>query len=555
MAISTRSLKRTTPQKDTRPMINLFKIDFPDNPPQRIRLPKDMNELFVIATEVLQLQRPAKQAFDYDNEPITDISQIKPKMNLYISCANIVSDNFDETYKSRLPRVPKDTAKKLPVMKPQKTKPINKDTQQHLTIAASPCTVKENLRNSLLALYSSLSSDHKAALPPKANSALSKLVKDTKQFIVEDSLLSQFIGPSTVIANTPLGQETTSWMLDQIKGLTIDQCQFFITGPPQSGKSTLLSILTSVFYQKLQVSSESDNYLFFPINWLLQQACIEDVQKLYSLIITTTLNMLKAVHLELIPIMNIFSQWLLSLIEMNALLPLPAPILHFTGFPCDIVFQIGKRIHDHWTQKHFKSFLTEVLSFPNLIASAFQFKSVVYVIDHYDAAGYVIQPVGHFDGSEDEPVTLSDLIMDNIINSPYFIASQNDSDFFQIFSLTDNESRHITTEYLIKDEGEKELFVKQSQIVLNMSMCKGCPAYCAKFIRLCEMAEEATKNSAVKSQYSRLKSVIDSSRNEMIQHEFIRLCLLLGAADTDGNFDEEKMNSLLSLPEMTIRVR
>ena len=554
MAISTRSLRRTTPQKDTRPMINLFKIDFPDNPPQRIRLPKDLNELLVIATEVLQLQRPAKQVFDYDNEPITDISQIKPKMNLYISCANPISDIFDDTYKSRLPRIPKGTAKKLPIIKQQKAKPINKDAQLHLTLAASSCTVKENLRNSVLALYSSLTPDHKAALPEKANDALAKLTKETKQFILEDSLLSQFIGPSTVINNTPLGQETTSWMLDQIKGLTIDQCQFVITGPSQSGKSTLLSILTSVFYQKLQVSNEMDNYLFFPINWLIHQACIEDVQKLYFLIVTTTINMLRASHLELLPIISSLHQWLLSLVEMNALLPLPAPIIHFTGFPCDIINQIGRKIHDHWTQKHFKSFLADTINFPNLIANAFQYKSVVYIIDHFDAAGYIIRPVDHFENSEDEPVTLSDIIYESISNSPYFVASQNDSDFFQIFDISDS-NRQISTEYLIKGEGEKELFVQQSQIVLNMSMCKGCPAYCARFIRLCEMAEEAAKESAVKSQYSRLKSVVDMSRNEMIQHEFIGLCLLLGASDTDGNFDEDKMNSLLSLPEMTIKVR
>lgn len=554
MAISTRSLRRTTPQKDTRPMINLFKIDFPDNPPQRIRLPKDLNELLVIATEVLQLQRPAKQVFDYDNEPITDISQIKPKMNLYISCANPISDTFDDSYKSRLPRVPKGTAKKLPIIKQQKVKPVNKDAQMHLTLAASSSTVKENLRNSILTLYSSLTPDHKAALPQEANDALAKLAKNTKQFIVEDSLLSQFIGPSSVINNTPLGQETSSWMLDQIKGLTIDECKFVITGPSQSGKSTLLSILTSVFYQKLQVSSETDNYLFFPINWLINQNCIEDVQKLYFVVITTTINMLKASHLELLTIINSLQQWLLSLVEMNALLPLPAPILHFPGFPCDIINQIGRKIHEHWTQKHFKSFLRDTINFPNYIANAFQYKATVFIIDHFDAAGYIVRPVDHFENDENEPVTLSDLICETISNSPYFVASQSDTDFFQVFSLLDN-SKQISTEYLIKGEGEKELFVQQSQIVLNMSMCRGCPAYCAKFIRLCEIAEEAAKESAVKSQYSRLKSVVDMSRNEMIQHEFIRLCLLLAAADTDGNFDEEKMNTLLSLPEMTIKVR
>ncbi|OHS93359.1 hypothetical protein TRFO_40355 [Tritrichomonas foetus] len=551
--ISPRSLRNVKgAPKESRPFVNLFKLDFPDNPPKRIRLPKDIPELLKLATEVLGLKRPAKQIFDSDDNPITDINLIEPKMNLYISCAAPVVDNFDDNvYKSRLPRHNNNTLKKLPTMKPPTPKARRDDAPQHQAIAASSYTVKENMRNAILSLYASLTPDHKAALP--CSDEIEKLMRDTQQFLIEDSLLTQFIGPSTVISNTPLGQKTTQWMLEKFKGLTIDKCQFVITGPSQSGKSTLLSIATSLFYQKLQVSSETDNYLFCPINWLMQQICLEDFQKLFALIITTTVNMIRTTHMELIPIINTLHQWFLSLVSSNALLPLPAPVLHFPGFPCDIVSQIGRKLHECWVQKQLKAFLTETMNFPNNMARAFQYKGVVYVFDHFDASGYAIKPVDHFESSDEEPVSLSELICNAISDTPYFVASQSDPDFFQIFSLEDY--RHLTTEHLITDQFEKELFVQQAQLVVDYKMCRGCPAYCAQFIRICEMAEAALKDAAVKSQYSRLRSRVDISRNELIQHEFVRFCMLLGAADTDGNFDEERMNSLLSQPEVTVKVR
>ena len=543
---------RMTP-KEVRPLVHLYKIDFPDKPPKKIRLPKDINSLLKLATEVLDLKRPAKQIFDEDDNAITDISQIEPKMKLFISCAAPVVENFDyNQYKSRLPRNPLSTYKKLPTMKPAPQKPPRRsDALQHQAIASSNFTVKENMRNAILALYASLTPDHKAALP--CNEEINRLMRDTQQFLVEDSLLQQFIGPSTQISNTPMGKKLQFWALEQLKELTVEQCQFVVTGPSQSGKSTILSLLFSVFYNKIQVSDEADNYLFFPINFLIHQICLEDFQKLYSLVITTTINMLRASRFQLIPLSNILHQWLISLVTSNALLPLPAPIQHFPNFPCDVIQQIGRKIHEHWVGKRMREFLTETLNFPNAIAHAFNFKSVIYVLDHFDAFGYEIKPVDHFESSEEEPVSLSELICTTIANSPYFVASQNDPDFFQIFSLKDYH--HLKTEHLITDDIDRELIVQQAQFVMDASMCRGCPAYVAQFNHIYEMTEAAIKDAAIKSQYSRLRSVVDIARNELIQHEFIRLCLLLGAADTDDKFDEETMNELLSIQELTLKTR
>ncbi|OHT12245.1 hypothetical protein TRFO_18052 [Tritrichomonas foetus] len=536
-----------------RPFVNLFKVDFPDKPAKKIRLPKDMKELLKIATEVLELVRPAKQVFDADNNPITDISSIEPKSNLYISCAEPVHEDDDEpVYKSRLPRNYNAPGLiKLPPVKQPKAKPKREDAVQHQAIAASPYTVKENLRDSLLSLYASLTPEHKAQL--NCAPALQKLMLDTKQYVVEDSLLSQFIGPTSVISGEELGKQTTQWMMDRLKGLKPEECRFVITGPSQSGKSTLLSIAASLFYQKLQLSNETSNYLIIPINWLLHQIFLDDIQKIYQLMVTTTLTALRGEHLELIPIMGALQQWLLSLVTIPAFPPLPPSVLHFDPFPKDVVIGIGRRIHDSWNNKEkLYNFLFETMNFPVALSHAFGFKNPVFVFDHFDSCGYVIEPTDRF-AESGAPVNISELLCKVIDSCPFFVAAQDESEFFTIFTI--NEYKQLSTERMITAKGEHEIMISNPQITLSMDMCRGCPAYCAMYKRLCEMVKEANERAAVKSQFSRLRSVVDITRNEMVKQELLRVCLLLAAADTENLFDEEKMNRLSSMPELQIKLR
>jgi hypothetical protein len=92
-------------------------------------------------------------------------------------------------------------------------------------------------------------------------------------------------------------------------------------------------------------------------------------------------------------------------------------------------------------------------------------------------------------------------------------------------------------------------------VLINGEMCRGCPAYCAGFTALCGLVEEAEKGAAVKSQYSRVKAVVDISRGELLRQEFLRLVLLLVDADSDGNFEDESMRKIVESKEFTIKVR
>ena len=372
--------------------IYLYKIDFPEVEGIKVKIPKknsknkdSLDPIFEVAFKTLDLLRPPKQLFDENDEPITQFSQIRPDLKVYVSCTTpAVDESQKPLYKSRLPKGYITSQKTLPIVQPPPFTPKPEDSVHHQAIAASPYTVKENLRDSLLTLYSSLTPVHKAHLP--CNEALQKLSNETQQYLIEESLISQFIGPTTVLCDQPLGQATTSWAIDRIKGLHPEDYKFVICGPSQSGKTTLLSILVSLFFQKLQLANESDKYLIFPINWLIHQMYIEDIQKLYNLFVTITLNSLKSILMQFIPIINIFQQWFLNLLQQPIFPNLPPGITKFNGFPIPEVTKIGQNIHKAWNSKNgFQQFLKEIFYLPNNLAKCFGFKTAIYVFDHYDS--------------------------------------------------------------------------------------------------------------------------------------------------------------------------
>ena len=286
-----------------RPFVYLYKIDVLDEMPHKIRLPETMKELFQVAQKALDLKRPVRQIFDSSEqdrkryETIEDIENV-PKAKLYVSCVGPLDDDLLPTgesfqtdfrdrnaplYRSRLPLNPvQEHFNRLAEMKTKqpKPKPVVANAVQHQVIAASPQTVQENMRDSLLSLFANMTPEQKSSL--SSYEALNKLANNTSYFSLEHSLLSQFIGPSSVIVNTEIAKLVNTWIIDRLKGLKPPDCRFVIVGPSKSGKSTLLNSLVMMFYQKLQISGEASNYLVFPLNWSLYTIFLEDITKRFQ---------------------------------------------------------------------------------------------------------------------------------------------------------------------------------------------------------------------------------------------------------------------------------
>jgi hypothetical protein len=570
-----RSFATSTPtqQSEKRPFVYLCKIDFPGDEPKRIRVPKSFQELLRVATEVLGLRRPAVHLSDSKGNTLSDLAQIEPNLKVFVSYTVPPSiEVADPVYKLRMHQEKRLKAPQPVPRQQPKRRPPPENVPQHQALAASRLTVKDNLRDSLLSLYMSLGPAQKAQIA--SGPALEKLANDTQQYVVENSLLTQFIGPAAVIEGTELGQAATAWALKQLKALRPEQCRFAVIGPSQSGRSTLLSILVSIFSQKLQFAAQNRDYLIVPFNWSFYQIHLDDHPKLLEVFVSNTFGSLRGSRPEVIPLLDTLQHWFFSLLTTRTLPPLILPSLKAPDPPwLKPVLDVGRILHRCWNKKdktweetapsngklreddNFARFLIETVRFPVKIAAAFGFKSAVLVCDHFDVAAHLIHPSDHFPG-QIGPVSLFEILSDVIKTTPFFV-SAFDADqlqhLFRKFRIEDY--RQLSTEGIIPKRAKEVLLVPQIQgLTLTSEMCRGCPAYCSLYDRVCQLAVEMQQRTIVKSQFPRLKSVVDVSRNEILKQEFIRLALLLAAADADGSFDEAKMNQVMQLPDYTVKV-
>jgi hypothetical protein len=202
---------------------------------------------------------------------------------------------------------------------------------------------------------------------------------------------------------------------------------------------------------------------------------------------------------------------------------------------------------------NFERFLAATIALPRKIATAFEFKSAIFVFDHLDIADLVIEPGERFAGA---PVPVFPLVLEAMSSVPAFVSSHTDEALFQLFrEYQTDDFVHISTEHIIEAPGTKEVIVPGVELVINGEMCRGCPAYCAMLQKVCELAEQAREKTAVKSQFSKWRAIVDVSRNDLVKQEFMRLARLLQAVDANGTFDEVKMTAANALKDFSLRIR
>lgn len=515
--------------------VYVSRLDFPEMQPKRILLPNSIKILLEEATKVLEMKRPAVTIYDEAGYPFENIESIVRNANLYVSANPSERERHDEVLGKPKPIIRDDTLRPKishPIMKPSppQNQPANRDL--HFTIAERQETVKDNIRNSILALYSGLSQEHKDQLP--CSDQLLRILNETQTYFLQDSLLSQFIGPTISIAETGLGADISEWMMVNLEGIKSKDCRFVFTGPYKSGKSTVLHIAVLLFLLKLQISREASKYIIVPMNWRKNKMIIHDLHKLYCCFVDAVVDALKAANMKLYPVIEDLRDWLISLVVARGFISLPDRIKLFDDVHTDALAAYGERIHTSWRSKPgLRDFATCLVQMPVIIAQAFGFESAVCVYDHFDCCGYVLEDTSRFPESE---VSLDEILCDALSACPFFVAAASDTTFEKIFNV--EKCTRLTTEGIITHTLDKSIVSSDPSISIRMEMCRGYPAYCALYSRIYDMAERGAKNLAIRGKTdSKFKSVTDCSRRAIISEEFRRLCVLLHGATSELDYD------------------
>lgn len=551
-----KSPKKTIPQKkEELPYVYLLRLDFPEIEPTKVSLPKTMDLLLKEATSALHMQRKAKVIYDEAGFMFEDIDSIPPKAMLYVSAAEIPSEEkYDEILGKRRIRVKEIEQWRrltLPILKRKPPKPEPADKEAHLTIGSRTSTVKDTIRDTLIALYSILTPEHKQQLA--CADELKKLMNNAQLYFLQHAMLTQFIGPTMSVSGTSIGRETAQWIMEKFEGVKVSECRFCFCGPYQSGKSTILEMAVLLFFQKLQLCAESHKYLIIPINWKLQQIVIDDLAKLFSVFAITTIQALKASRPNMYPIIDDLQRWFLSLVTLKGFPPLPPSVRNFDDFPIDQLTGFSQQLHKAWNSKSgLRNFITHMTSIPQRFANIFGFEDAVCVYDHFDACGYMLEDKTKFPDSE--PVSLAEILSASLDECPFFVASLNDEEFASLFHAENYQQ--FSTERIITKATDGDIIVTSPALTVKMEMCNGCPGYCALYRRVYDMAQKAYDHMAIRlPAQTRFKSVVDCTRRNIVMQEFMRLCLLLEGIKDENIFDRSIMNDLAARSEFEVRVR
>jgi hypothetical protein len=367
---------------------------------------------------------------------------------------------------------------------------------------------------------------------------------------MQHALLSRFIGPTQTMANTDLGKETLNWVADQIHELRPQDWRIAITGPPQSGKSTILELTTLLFLEKLLLSEDCGDYLIVAFNWNVQEFEQDTLFGIYQVFIETTLGALRLARPSLVPVIDILQEWFLRLLSHRGFPPLPGLVVRFEGFPHDAVLSIARDLHSAWFGSgNLEHFVFAVTRLPRMLAGIFNFESVVYVYDHFDAAVVMLTGDGRFPDSQ--PVLFSHYLCEAAADGPFLVASKSDQEFVRGFEITNLIA--WTTERIIGDTVEQNLCVCDPPFVLKYEHCRGCPGYCAIYLELCSLAVTAEERKIPRHK-SKYEPVVDRSRQSVLVDQFLRLCLLIEGSSS-GTLDVDSLNRLSHLRAFDVCVR
>jgi hypothetical protein len=501
------------PRKDSQPKKEIYiqRIDFENDPPTVISIPKDIHDLLAISEKQLNLPRPAQQIFDGQGRPIDSIDRIEPNMNIFISCSKPYKD----------PALRKSIPEKQ-VLKTKKTiiysqRPIYDNPKYRNLISSSSYSLGEIIQQAIIGLFDSFSLQQQQHL--KFYQELQQIHTNSQISIVQQSLLSQFIGESSFKLDPEIEAQVVSWCSSQIKKLNFRSLRFTIYGATQSGKSTILHIFSTLITARLIVLDEIANYLIIPINWKIAKSCVHSTRELFVLFLDSCITALKSARPSIIPLCPFLRDYLLSASTSSSLLSLPSQLAHFPKFPGERVISLGQLVSGIFSHGTTEAIIDKIAQLPNFIAQTFRMKDTFFIFDNFDATS---------DTSETQKTSPLQISLSKaLLSSPFLVAATNISSFAQLYESEDVIS--LFTEHIISMPTLRAIQAtvgKFASIILTWEMCSGTPGFCALFKRISALIEglEPKRNSPITPKY---RSKASMTRLLLAKHELSKLLLLI----------------------------
>ena len=309
-------------------------------------------------------------------------------------------------------------------------------------------------------------------------------------------------------------EERVSEYIDQHRvmnsSLMCYQFNTVVCGPPQSGKSLLLSLLTEQIIAEAVASNAQRSNFFF----------VFDAAQLT--LYTSNISLFLPKYIEMVfqslalqrPGTKKYSRLLsnyLGTVVFSKEDSIPPPPMQFVKdenfrFSSEFLYQFAARLHQCVLyQSEFEDWGTTVMMIPVYIAEAFGFKKVHFIIDNLEFMNTTVI-------AQDSVIELLECIKEVLVKHSYIVTGQNIDEIFALFGnlgaadLLQN-SDYLTTigfngtfygdnrEFIVSFEGEPR------NHRITPKHCCGCPAYLAMWEEVIYAYEENKEGAVDKMEF------------------------------------------------------
>ena len=544
--------------------INIQRNAYPRGPVKRYPF-STLKKLMDDAPEILGLPAAVKKIFNEQGQKVTSEEMFKHNNLYFFSCGEGFEHGINVAKKNKKPKpvVPEEEKatfyenaiqqnkekeakkkaeeEKLALQSMEKKKIQERRERETASfnrlIALSGKTVQETFIESTLSAFASTEPDKKAKL--QKFEQLSTMTKNTQYYNFINQLVTMQLAPT--FGSTELQDEVDMFFIDMLKGLTLDEMSFIITGLPQTGKSTVLYSLATILFRKIQQSSANDTFLFLPLNPEKLTLELGSIKQLYNIMITTTMTSARYANYAIAPFIPELCQWFCSITTQPVLPSFPQVPSHVHGIDFKAIQQLGHKLFENLKDKEgMDKFLKTITKFPLDFAKAIGLKGVFFIIDHFEYFDVEFYDEQMFPDSL-KPVRLAPLICSAISKQKYIVSCQTENLFSQAFTC--EGATPIDTEGIISQfTDERVLTVKPMNFTISLKDCNGCPGIISAFEKTADLAENVNKEPQ-QNKKVKIQSAVQRSRYIILKKQLMHLLKCLAATEND-NFTLERLNSI-----------
>lgn len=472
----------------------------------RFPILNDYEDLIRLISEHFNIDQNCKYLIDRTGRPIENTMLLNPNTRYFILTVGNYDDAINETPLVEEPVLELNDLKTPSLVKKYKS------------VAEAEFSVRQNVKNSIVSLFETFKGSHGSVLP---QNELANLTNEMRLGYFVNMLMNQSINPKHDLLVCDIGKETTKHVLDNITCEDAQNVKFAFTGPSKSGRTTLLHIAATLFFEKSLIGNPAESLFHVAVNYGLLSKVRSHIE-FYEAMVHITFDAMYCNTPRFVPILTNLKRYFLEVVRPKTLSPFPQELAKFDGFPVAEFSDLLANL-EYSLSKNKAEFLRLSACLPSDFAIKLGFPGAFYFVDNFDECLVSFEMKGQTP-REVNIINLNDLLMHTIEKYSYIVVSSD-------APMNVKVSKEFSTKGIINPPIEQVVHVSDPIINLSNKACYGCPGYTILFNRIINSINNLQKNKFVTKN--------DSVRYFQLKHQLLQFIKIILDNDIDDDITKD----------------